>query len=107
MSSAGNQKGGNISIMRVNLITQPFCMPKAVKGKIPLSLTIRPASGFPGEYQFPTDSETLMRLLRRETNLPARVLERFENKLVAPAGARLLGVELGDGVLTKIGYFID
>jgi hypothetical protein len=93
--------------MRVNLITQPFYNAKSVKGKILLSLTIRAASGFPGEYQVPTDSKTLMRLLRQNTHLPARMLERFEGKLVAPVGARLMGVELGDSTLTKIGYFID
>jgi hypothetical protein len=93
--------------MRVNLITQPSSRTQSGKGKFPISLTIRPASGFPGEYQFPTDSKALMRLLRQNTNLPAPLLERFEAKLVAPIGARLLGVELGDSVLTKIGYFID
>jgi hypothetical protein len=93
--------------MRVNLITEPSRQSRSRKGKIPLSLTIRPASGFPGEYQTPTDSESLMRLLRQKTNLSAPVLERFEGKLVTTIGARLLGVELGDSVLTEIGYFID
>jgi hypothetical protein len=93
--------------MRVNLITQPFGRPKSREGTIPLSLTIRPACGLPGEFQFPTDSESLMRLLRRETRLPAPALERFEGKLCAPIGARLLGVELSESVLTDIGYFID
>jgi hypothetical protein len=79
----------------------------ASEGKIALSLTIRPACGLPGEYQFPTDSDALMRLLRQETSLPAPVLERFEEKLSTPIGARLLGVELSESVLTKIGYFID
>jgi hypothetical protein len=93
--------------MRVNLITQPFGLPTRRKGKIPLSLTIRPACGVPGEYQFPTDSESLMKLLRRETDLPAPALERFEGKLCTVIGARLLGVELSERVLTDIGYFID
>lgn len=93
--------------MRVNLITQPFGPSKSSQGKIPLSLTIRPACGFPGEYQFPTDSDSLMRLLRKETSLPAPVLERFEGKLCTAIGARLLGVELSERTLTDIGYFID
>ena len=93
--------------MRVNLITEPSLPTKSRKGKVRLSLTIRPASGFPGEYQFPTDSGSLMRLLRQKTNLPASALERFEGKLVTKVSARLLGVELGDQVLTEIGYFID
>jgi hypothetical protein len=93
--------------MRVNLITQPFNRPMPSKGKIPLSLTIRPACGVPGDYQFPTDVDSLMRLLRQETSLPATVLERFEGKMCTPVGARLLGVELSESVLTRIGYFID
>jgi hypothetical protein len=48
-----------------------------------------------------------MQLLRQKTSLPAPVLERFEGKLCAPVGARLLGVELSDTVLTDIGFFID
>jgi hypothetical protein len=93
--------------MRVNLITQPSGLSKSSQGNISLSLTIRPACGLPGDFQFPTDSEALMRLLRKETNLPASVLERFEHELEAPIGARLLGVELGEKVLTSIGYFVD
>jgi len=93
--------------MRVNLITEPTNRSKSGKGKFALSLTIRPASGFPGEYQFPTDRESLMRLLRQKTDLPAPMLERFEGKLVTKVSARLLGVELGESVLTEIGYFID
>jgi hypothetical protein len=100
-------EGWEYSRMRVNLITEPASRTNLGKGKFPLSLTIRPASGFPGEYQFPTDRETLMRLLRQETDLPAHMLERFDGKLVTKVSARLLGVELGDSVLTEIGYFID
>ena len=51
--------------MRVNLTTEHFDPSEACKGKIPLSLTIRPACGYPGDYQFPTDNEALMRLLRQ------------------------------------------
>ncbi len=93
--------------MRVNLITQPFGSSKSRNGKIPLSLTIRPACGLPGDYQLPIDSQSLMRLLRQKTSLSAPVLERFEGKLSTPLGARLLGVELSETVLTEIGYFID
>ena len=91
--------------MRVNIITQPFGSPKARKGKIPLSLTIRPACGVPGDYQFPTDSEALMQLLRQQTKQPSSALARFEDKLSAPKSAQLLGVELSESVLTDIGYF--
>jgi hypothetical protein len=93
--------------MRVNLITQPANRCNPPVGAIPISLTIRPACGLPGDYQYPTDSAALLQLLRQQTDLPAPVLERFEKNLRTPLGARLLGVELNDRILTKIGYFID
>lgn len=76
-------------------------------GTIPLSLTIRPACGLPGDYDCQTDSEALLRLLRLQTDLPAYTLERFEEGLRNRLRVRLMGVELNDSVLTKIGYFID
>ena len=93
--------------MRVNLITQPSGRSALNAGSIPISLTIRPACGLPGDYQFPTDSTALLLFLRQETDLPARILERFEANLRASIEARLLGVELSESVLTDIGYFID
>ena len=93
--------------MRVNLITRPSDRSESSSRTIPLSLTIRPACGLPGDYQCPTDSAALLLLLRQQTDLPAYVLQCFEKNLRAPLGARLLGVELSDGVLTDIGYFID
>ena len=93
--------------MRVNLITQPSVRPEPGAGTIPLSLTIRPACGLPGDYEYPTDSATLLELLRQQTDLPAHVIQHFEKSLRAQLSARLLGVELSDTVLTDIGYFID
>jgi hypothetical protein len=93
--------------MRVNLITQPSGRSESGGGAIPLSLTIRPSCGLPGDYRYPTDSAALLSLLRRETDLPAPVLQRFEGNLRASLCARLLGVELSEKVLTDIGYFID
>jgi hypothetical protein len=61
----------------------------------------------PGEYDCQTDSKTLLRLLRLKSDLPAYALERFEEGLRNRLGAKLLGVELNDRVLTDIGYFID
>jgi len=89
----------------MNLITRSYGGPAA--GPIQLSLTIRPACGLPGDYEFPTDSASLIRLLRAQTDLPGSVLQRFEDDLLSCTSARLLGVELNDSVLTKIGYFID
>jgi hypothetical protein len=93
--------------MRVNLSTRPSHGPEADAGTIPLSLTIRPACGLPGDYECPTDSATLLRLLRRQTDLPDSILQRFEENLRTSVGARLLGVELSERVLTEIGYFVD
>lgn len=93
--------------MRVNLITQRSDPSDSNIGTIPLSLTIRPACGLPGDYEYPTDSAALLRLLRQQTDLPGYVLQSFEQSLRAQLGARLMGVELSDTVLTKMGYFID
>jgi hypothetical protein len=93
--------------MRVNLITQQSSRSESSTGTIPLSLTIRPACGLPGDYQYPTDSRAVMQMLRRGTDLPAEVIQRFGKTLHASLDARLLGVELSDSILTDLGYFID
>lgn len=93
--------------MRVNLSTRPSRPAPPWAGTVPLTLTIRPACGLPGDYECSTDSATLLRLLRKQTDLPGYVLEVFEAKLRLPVGARLPGVELSESVLTDIGYFID
>ena len=93
--------------MRVNLIAHPSAKTRSGLGPVPLSLTIRPACGLPGDYQYHTDSSALLWMLHRQTDLPAAVIERFEKNMYASVGARLLGVELSEHVLTEIGYFID
>jgi hypothetical protein len=93
--------------MRVNLSTQPSRPSLSTAGTITLTLTIRPACGIPGDYERRMESGALLRLLRQQTDLPGYVLESFEQKLHSPVGARLLGVELSESVLTDIGYFID
>jgi hypothetical protein len=93
--------------MRVNLITRPSAHSQSGMGTVPLSLTIRPACGLPGDYECPTDSASLLLMLRKQTDLPAYVLQSFEQDLHTPLGARLLGVDLSDTALTEIGYFID
>lgn len=91
--------------MRMNLITRSMGGPTT--GPVQLSLTIRPSCGLPGDYEFPTDSTSLIRMLRSQTDLPGTVLQRFEDDLNSGVSPRLLGVELNDDVLTKIGYFVD
>jgi hypothetical protein len=93
--------------MRVNLITQPSDRSKSSARRVPLSLTVRPACGLPGDYEYATDSMALLRLLLQQTDLSADVLQHFEKNLRDSRGARLMGVELSDSVLTDIGYFID
>ena len=93
--------------MRMNLSTRPSRPSASWAGPVPLTLTIRPACGIPGNYECSMDSAALLRMLRRQTDLPGYVLEDFEAKLRLPIGARLSGLELSDSVLTDIGYFID
>jgi hypothetical protein len=93
--------------MRVNLITQSMGRRDPDTRNLPLNLTIRPACGVPGDYQYPTDSATLMQMLHKQTDLPESVLKRFEGNMYQYQSARLLGVELSERVLTEIGYFVD
>ncbi len=93
--------------MRFNLITQSAGTSSGNARAIPLSLTLRPSCGVPGEYSYPTDSSTLIRMLERGTDLPSAVLQRFRGDIFGSAKARLLGVELSDDVLKVIGYFVD
>ena len=93
--------------MRVNLITHALTSYRTGTGSFPISLTIRPACGLPGEYNFPTNSTELLRLLHQQTDLPSTVIERFKDHLAVLPEAKLLGVELSEKVLTKIGYFVD
>jgi len=74
---------------------------------IPLSLTLRPSRGVPGEYQFATDTAAVMRLLHKKTDLSSDTLRRFEGEMYSYPSARLMGVELSESALTEIGYFID
>ena len=93
--------------MRVNLITQSCAASASTTWPIPVSLTIKPSCGLPGDYEYSTNVPDLMHMLRKQTDLPATVIKRFEGELRAFSKARLLGVELDDRVLTEIGYFVD
>ncbi|WP_263373695.1 hypothetical protein [Granulicella aggregans] len=93
--------------MRFNLVTQPAVQTPGNAGAFPLSLTLRSSCGLPGEYTFPTDSSSLLRLLKSGTDLPDAVVWRFLGEACAKAKARLLGVELSDETLRGIGFFVD
>jgi hypothetical protein len=93
--------------MRVNLITETAAPARPGVGSIPVSLTIRPSCGLPGDYTYRTNSLALMRMLSHKTDLPASVLRRFEVDVLSSHQAKLLGVEMSERLLTDIGYFID
>jgi hypothetical protein len=88
--------------MRVNFIAE-----SSSSGSGPISLTIRSASGLPGDYLYSTDRTSLLRLLCKETELRSSVLERFLEELTVAKSAHLLGVNISDTALTQIGYFVD
>lgn len=93
--------------MRVNLTTQASAASFPGTRAIPLSLTIRPACGLPGEYEYLTDSSAVLQMLRQDTDLPSSVLKRFEGQMYGSAPASLRAVDLSERTLTRIGYFID
>jgi len=93
--------------MRMNLITSPIQTAKPHRGTIRYSLTVKPATGFPGEYQMLTTRDQLLQLLTSKTRLAPTKIERFDRSLGTADGARLLDVELSEALLTEIGYFID
>ena len=90
----------------MNLITKVSGPVRSGLAPLPISLTIRPACGLPGDYVVPINSETLMQILDK-TDLPSSVLSRFKGELYNSSQARLLGVSLSEAMLTEIGYFID
>ena len=92
--------------MRMNLITKVSGPVPSGMAPLPLSLTLRPACGLPGDYVMGIDTQALMRMLGK-TDLPATVLGRFKGELYSASQARLLGVSLSEETLTEIGYFID
>jgi hypothetical protein len=91
----------------MNLIARRSETSEESTTSIPLSLTIRPSCGIPGDYQFKTTSASLMRLLHKKTDLSFDTLKRFEGDVYSYPYARLTGVEMSDETLTEIGYFID
>lgn len=93
--------------MRMNLITTPINSTRPHRGTVRYSLTVKPAFGVPGDYEMQTTREQLLNLLTSKIRLGTTKIARFERALSAPAGARLLDVEMSEAVLTEIGYFIE
>ena len=93
--------------MRMNLITTPINSTRPHRGTVRYSLTVKPAFDVPGDYEMQTTRDQLLNLLKSKIRLGTTKIARFERALSAPAGARLLDVEMSEAVLTEIGYFID
>ena len=77
--------------MRVNLIARSNGEGQAGFGSIPVSLKIRPSCGVAGDYEYATDSASLLRMLRRETDLPNSVIQRFHENMQTAFHSHLLG----------------
>lgn len=90
----------------MNLITKVSGPVPSGMTPLPISLTLRPACGLPGDYVVGINTQTLMRMLGK-TDLPSAVLSRFKGELYSSSQARLLGVSLSEEMLTEIRYFID
>ena len=93
--------------MRMNLIARHSGSFEEGTACTPLALTLRPACGLPGDYQLKTTSASLMKILRKGTELSLDKLSSFEGEMLSYPQARLMGVEMSEGVLTEIGYFIE
>jgi len=91
--------------MRVNL--RAHAIPSQFESKSRVILRISPSRPVPGDYTCSHDGDRLMKMLRKNTDLPTSVLERFKSEMCRPSGGRLLGVDLDDQALKEVGYFID
>ena len=91
----------------MNLLAQSSAPYRHGTMTLPISLTIKPACGLPGDYLYSTDSAALLRLLKRATDLPSTVLKKFEGDMYTSSSSKLLGVDLKESVLEDLGYFVD
>ena len=74
---------------------------------VPLSVTIKPANNVQGSFEYKTDFEALLQMLKRTTDLSGYVLETFRSELEISTQGRIRAVNLKEEVLQEIGYFID
>lgn len=74
---------------------------------VPLLVTIKPANNVPGSFEYRTDSDALLQLLRRKTDLSGYVLDSFRTDLEISKQGRIRSVDFNEDVLQEIGYFID
>ncbi len=83
----------------------PF--PQSRTDSIPVSVTIKPSNNVPGSFEYQTDSRSLLRLLRLNTDLSECVLDSFRKDLEVSSKGRLPAVKLREQFLREIGYFVD
>jgi hypothetical protein len=93
--------------MRMNLNARAVPSHRSDLPENPILLTVSPACLLPGDYSYTTNSDSLLRMLRQRTDLPATVLDKFEMGIRGPKGANLLAVEMSERTLTEIGYFVE
>ena len=93
--------------MRFDLAATAPQTPRLNDQTIPLTITLKPAGRCPGAFEYKTDSQALLRMLRRETEVNGFELLAFRGDLNGRAKARLRSVALKDSTLRDIGFFID
>lgn len=97
-----------IRVMRISLEAKaPLPMSLSRTNNVSLSVTIKPANNVVGSFEFQTDSEALMQLLKKKTDLSGYVLDAFRSDLEISTLGRIRALNLKDEVLEEIGYFID
>ncbi len=95
-------------MMRIDLQAQssiPFFQSRT--DNIPVSVTIKPSNNVPGTFEYQTNSRSLLRLLRLNTDLSGCVLDNFRKDLEVSSKGRLPAVKLRVQFLREIGYFVD
>jgi hypothetical protein len=96
-----------IPCMRMNLIAHQLGNSEEGTTVVAVALTLRPTCGLPGDYQLKTTSTSLMKILRKGSELSMDTLGAFEGQILSSSYARLMGIELSEAALTEMGYFID
>ncbi len=96
------------AMMRISLHARsPLPFPQRRTSNVPVSVLIRPANHVDGSFEYQTDRESLLKLLREKTDLSGYVLDTFRRDLEQLAQGWLEAVKVKDEVLKQIGYFID
>ena len=82
-------------------------LPLSRASMIPLSVTIRPANNVPGSYEYHTDSRSLLRMLRRQTDISGLLLSQLEQDLLVRRELKVPSISVKEELLQELGYFTD